>query len=179
MDDLALIYQQFRPKITRYLNGLLGEQETEDVLQTVMLNIAHGLPAFRGASSLSTWIYRIATNAAHDHLRQQRMLPMTLDEDDTPHWTGPDLSQTHIRNEMGACIRSLIQQLPHHYRTVLLLSEYEGCSNTAIAAILGLSLATVKIRLHRARGRLRQLMECECHLYHHDDIGLMCDRRKK
>ena len=177
MDDFSQIYQQFHPRVLRYLSGVLGAQEAEDVVQGVMLSIAHALPGFRGDSSLSTWIYRIATNAARDHLRRQRSLPGMTEHHEL--CSEVDLSHAHIRDEMGACIRSLIDQLPQSYRMVLLLSDYEECSNPEIAAILDLSLDTVKIRLHLARARLRQLMECECELYHHGETGLMCDRRQK
>ena len=57
-----------------------------------------------------------------------------------------------IRSEMSGCVQDLMAQLPESYRTVLVLSETEGLKNNEIAEVLGVSLETVKIRLHRARG---------------------------
>jgi len=66
---------------------------------------------------------------------------------------------------MGACIQDFIGKLPESYRTVLVLGEMESLSNNEIAEILGLSLGTVKIRLHRARAKLRQELESNCDSY--------------
>lgn len=182
MTEFDEIYRHYQPKMGRYLARLLGEHEAQDVLQNVMLQVSQSLPEFRGEAALSTWIYRIATNAATDHLRRQRQsasfaaLPLAPQ----PHeGVGPDLGLQHIRDEMGDCVRALVNQLPQGYRLVLLLSDYEELSNPEIANILGVTLETVKIRLHRARERMRKLMECECHFYHHSEIGLMCDRQEK
>lgn len=179
MDTFDAVYRQFQPKLARYLTHLLGEVEAEDVLQGVMLRVSQALPDFRGDSSLQTWLYRIATNAARDQLRTRRSkaAQTALADDEQP--TGPELTQSYIRHEMSACVRELIDQLPQSYRWVLLLSDYEDLSNPEIAAILGLTVDTVKIRLHRARARLRQKMECACHFYQDREIGLMCDRRQK
>ena len=84
----------------------------------------------------------------------------------------------HIREEMRACIREMVERLPEPYRAVLLLSDFEDLTNPQIAQILDLSVETVKIRLHRARARLRSMMECGCTFYREADSGLMCDRKE-
>jgi RNA polymerase sigma-70 factor (ECF subfamily) len=63
------IYDAFRPRILAYLARMVGKHEAEDLTQEVFIRVSLGLKDFRGASKLSTWIYRIATNAALDHLR--------------------------------------------------------------------------------------------------------------
>lgn len=65
------IYTEYRPKILRYLQRLAGESEAEDIAQEVFLRVHKSLPGFRGESKLSTWIYRIATNAFLDRKRQE------------------------------------------------------------------------------------------------------------
>ncbi|MBI4203532.1 MAG: hypothetical protein HY527_00780, partial [Betaproteobacteria bacterium] len=60
------IHDRFRSRVFGYLTRLVGEAEAEDLTQAVMLKVSEGLPYFRGDSSLSTWIFRIATNAAMD-----------------------------------------------------------------------------------------------------------------
>lgn len=189
--DFQHIHETFRPRITRYLSGLAGEDKAEDLCQEVFVKVARGLKDFRGEANLSTWIYRIATNAYHDHVRshsfkQQAHEQLTpVDEIDvlkgessTPDEQSPVAEQKLIRGEMIDCIRGYIDQLPDDYRLVLLLSEEEGFKNREIAEILQLSLDNVKIRLHRARARLKELLEGHCDFYLDDRSELACDRKQ-
>lgn len=189
--DFQHIHETFRPRITRYLTGLAGEDRAEDICQEVFVKVAKGLKDFRGEANLSTWIYRIATNAYHDHVRsrsfkQQAHEQLTpIDEIDvlkgessTPDEQPPVAEQKLIRGEMIDCIRGYIDQLPDDYRLVLLLSEEEGFKNREIAEILQLSLDNVKIRLHRARARLKELLEGHCDFYLDDRSELACDRKQ-
>jgi RNA polymerase sigma-70 factor (ECF subfamily) len=80
-------------------------------------------------------------------------------------WTGenePAVESQVYRNEMNDCIRGFIARLPENYRMVLLLGEFEGLKNEQIADILDLTLDTVKIRLHRARERLKAELAANC-----------------
>lgn len=189
--DFQRIHQDFRPRITRYLAGLAGEDKAEDLCQEVFVKVASGLKDFRGEASLSTWIYRIATNVYHDHVRsrsfrQQAHEQLTpVDEIDVlqgascrPDEPSPVAEQKLIRSEMIDCIRGYIDQLPDDYRLVLLLSEEENFKNREIAEILQLSLDNVKIRLHRARARLKELLEGHCDFYLDDRSELACDRKQ-
>lgn len=177
------VHDRFRSRVLRYLSRLVGEAEAEDLTQSVMLKISEALPGFRGDSSLSTWIYRIATNAALDRLR--RKTGQTLSEtelesgdDDVPAaGQARSAETTAIRGEMNDCIREFIERLPENYKAVMLLSEIEGFRNDEIARRLGLSLDTVKIRLHRARDRLRKDLASGCDFYRDDCDELACDRK--
>lgn len=177
------IHDQFRPRVLRYLTRLVGDSEAEDVTQAVMLKVHQGLAGFHGDSTVSTWIYRIATNAALDKLRRKPALPSTgieFDSDESevpPEAQTPSVEQAAIREEMSACIRDFIERLPENYKAVMVLSEVEGFKNEEIAAILELSLDTVKIRLHRARERLRQDLERGCNFYRDECDELACDRK--
>jgi RNA polymerase sigma-70 factor (ECF subfamily) len=178
MNDLEFpkIYEAFQPKILRYLTRLVGEADAEDLMQDVMIKVNDALPNFRGESQLSTWIYRIATNVALDRLRSpsyQRIVqtcPVSSEseiEDRNP-LTGErtPLPEPQIfRREMNDCIQGFIQRLPENYRAVLILSEFEGLQNSEIAVVLGISLSTVKIRLHRAKERLKEEFIAHCESY--------------
>ena len=178
------IYDTFHPKILRYMTRLVGEPEAEDLTQEVFVKVSKALEGFRGESQLSTWIYRIATNAALDKLREpsfrQASQSGSLDTFDRPPgdveeeideqnaWSEtrtPSVEQQLVRQEMNECIQGFIEGLPESYRTVLVLSELEGLKNKEIADILGLTLNTVKIRLHRARERLKEALEANCGFY--------------
>ena len=177
------IYEAFQPKILRYLTHLAGESEAEDLTQEVFIKVNKALQDFRGESKLSTWMYRIATNVALDRIRTpsyQRTAQESscLVSDDGPQiedknmWTGekkPLVEHELFRNEMNDCIRGFSEGLPEDYRTVLVLSEFEGLKNNEIAEILGLKLHTVKIRLHRARERLKEEFMKNCDSYWIED----------
>jgi RNA polymerase sigma-70 factor (ECF subfamily) len=77
----------------------------------------------------------------------------------------PQVEQQLVQKEMSECILSYVARLPESYRTVLLLSDMEEFSNKEIAEILGVTLDTVKIRLHRARARLREEFVNHCEYY--------------
>src|SRR5512143_2191864 len=87
--DFKSLHDQFRPRVLRYVTRLVGEAEADDVTQSAMVKVNEGLAGFRGDSSVSTWIYRIATNVAMDKLRQRATQPLTdteyeFDEDNLP-----------------------------------------------------------------------------------------------
>ncbi|HLA99072.1 MAG TPA: sigma-70 family RNA polymerase sigma factor [Anaerolineales bacterium] len=67
--DFQKIYATYQPRILRYLARLVGENEVEDLAQEVFVKVSHGLKSYRGEAQLSTWVYRIATNAAIDRIR--------------------------------------------------------------------------------------------------------------
>lgn len=185
MDDFTVLHTEYYPKITAYLKRLVGEAEAEDAAQETFVKISRSLGSFRGESSLSTWIYRIATNTAMDHLRKPSSRLVLHDENSELEGdddTGPaDDSPLHdtllIRKDMHDCIRGIVDSLPGDYRIVLLLSEFEGLTNAEISGILAISLDTTKIRLHRARTKLRKALQAHCTFYRDERNELSCDRK--
>ncbi|MBI4671453.1 MAG: sigma-70 family RNA polymerase sigma factor [Chloroflexi bacterium] len=175
--DFQTIHADFRPKIQRYLTRLVGVYEAEDLTQEVLIRISQSLHTFRGESKLSTWVYRIATNAALDRLRAPSFKRTIQNElSDVSHaseracaeqdvLTGgalASLEQQLFRKERSECYRDYIENLPLNYRMVVALSEFEELAANEIAEILGLSLDVVKIRLHRGRARLLQELKAHC-----------------
>jgi RNA polymerase sigma-70 factor (ECF subfamily) len=192
--EFQKIYDAFQPKILRYLARMVGPDESEDLTQDVFLKVLQALPGFRGQSRLSTWLYRIATNAALDRLRRpafQRTGPVAshdpageggtgVDEEDTAMTEEtPSAEQKLIREEMRDCIMEFVEKLPGNYRTVIVLSELEGLRNSEIAEILGVTLDTVKIRLHRARARLKEELKGRCDFYRDERNEIACDRKRE
>jgi len=149
----------------------------------VLEKINRNLTDFRGESSLATWIYRIATNVALDHNRSVLVRPkiISLDNIDANCECNilsdeklQDAEHGLMRREMNACIHRLVKRIPEGERVVLILSEFEGIKNREIADILAISLDTVKIRLHRARTRLKKDIEVECNLSRDERNELVC-----
>jgi RNA polymerase sigma-70 factor (ECF subfamily) len=188
------VFTSFHPKVLAYLRRLLGEQDAEDAAQEVFLKISKCLHRFRGQSQLSTWVYRIATNTALDRLRiQTRRRRLTggsactdpmenlqsegIAEDLWKTEAPATPEQMAVRKEMNTCIRGVVEGLPPAYRTVLVLSDIEGLTDKEIAEVLGVTVESVKIRLHRARGRLKRELEVHCTFYRDERNELACDRK--
>jgi len=184
------VYDEYHAKIFRYLTRVVGQSEAEDLTQEVFVKVGQSLETFRGEAQLSTWIYRIATNAALDRLRQpsvrhggEKLLPVEsiaeikADQDIRTGELKASTEQKLIRSEMNGCIREIIQALPERYRAVIVLSELEGLKDGEIAEILGVTLQAAKVRLHRARARLREELAAACVFYRDERNELACDRK--
>ena len=89
----------------------------------------------------------------------------------------PSVETGVIRQEMSQCVRDFVERLPDNYKSVIVLSEFEGFKNSEIAEILGISLDTVKIRLHRAREKLRQDLATGCSFHRDERNEFACDRK--
>ncbi len=182
MDETALdfdkIYADYHARVQRYLTNLVGEDEAEDLAQVVFTRISQNLQTFRGDSKLSTWIFRIAANAAFDRMRQpsfrQTRQDLALDDAsaeaveiaDLDFWTGEpaqSLEQQVHRKQREECYCGVLNELPENYRVIVLLSEIEGFCAKEIATILGLSVDVVKIRLHRGREKALAALKKHCH----------------
>jgi RNA polymerase sigma-70 factor (ECF subfamily) len=172
------VYAELHPRIRRYLDRLLGAGEADDATQEVFLKASRALPRFRGDSSLSTWVYRIATNLAHDRLRSpsfRRAAEVAIDSEAAVKDPSVGVERQMARREMSACVDRFIDRLPANYRSVVILSEQEDLTNQEIAEALHLTVDTVKIRLHRARARLKKELGEGCNFYRDEQNELACD----
>jgi RNA polymerase sigma-70 factor, ECF subfamily len=171
--DFSQVYVAFHPKILRYLTRLVGEAEAEDLTQEVFIKVNQAWGTFRGEAHLSTWIYRIATNAAIDKFRtvsfRQDAAEGEWDDsnetDAAEIWSGEapaSIEKQLMQKDMYACFEEFVENMPVNYRTVFVLSDLEALTNNEIAEILGLSLETVKIRLHRGRAKLVKELKAHC-----------------
>ena len=184
MDDSGAnfqkVYEDYHAKICRYLTRLVGESEAEDITQEVFAKVSQGLKTFRGESQISTWVYRIATRCALDRIRSKSSKArhhesLSVDLIENIGDRKDPVDQQLVRKEMNACIRSVVDKLPESYRTVIVLGELEEFKDSEIAEILGLSLQATKIRLHRARTKLREELAAHCIFYRDDRNELACD----
>jgi RNA polymerase sigma-70 factor, ECF subfamily len=145
------------------------EEDARDAVQDAFLFAFRSLDRFQGNAKLSTWLHRIAVNAALMKLRTRRrkreeslepLLPTF--KDDGHHTerfaTWDDPAATIEREENKALVRRLINELPDAYRTVLLLRDIEGLDTEETAKLLETTPNAVKVRLHRARQALRTLL---------------------
>jgi RNA polymerase sigma-70 factor (ECF subfamily) len=177
-----------REAIRRYILGLVRDStEAEDLTQEAFLRAHKKLPSLRDPTKSLPWLYRIATNVSYDRFRQAsfKNQPQSLDQSDgsgaegtvaaSISDPGPRLDLAMEREEMSSCVQRYMSELSDQYRAVILLHDTQGLTNPQIAEMLDISLATVKIRLHRARKKLREALERAC-LFSSDERGaLVCD----
>lgn len=179
--NFSEIHNTYRGPIYRYLTRMIGTDEAEDLTQEVFIKVHRNIQSVKKESSITGWIYRIATNAAIDRIRSlsRKSVSSFITEEellaeDQSEWTDKVLSleQQLIEKEMNDCIRNYISSLPENYRSVLVLSELEVLKNHEIADILGLTLENVKIRLHRARAKLKKVLQGNCNFYYNTENNL-------
>jgi RNA polymerase sigma-70 factor (ECF subfamily) len=166
--------------LRRYFVRLVGDRSTaDDLLQETLLKIARALPRFEGRSSVKTWAFSIATRVATDHFRRpvNRARAVALDETEPLPTSDLNVEDGLVIEEMSDCVREVIDSLPTDYKTALVLHDLQGLSAAEVADIAECSLATAKIRIHRARRRLKQALEHECTFYRDDEDVFRCDRK--
>jgi len=163
-NQLVLSYQSMAYNVAY---RILGDRDAAaDATQEAFLSAFQAIGKFRGGS-FKAWVLRIVTNACYDQLRlKQRRPTASLDvllvSEPAPirPLTDPDESpEEHaLRQELSKAIQAGIGTLPTEQRITLILSDIQGFSYQEIAAISGVSLGTVKSRLSRARGKLRDFL---------------------
>lgn len=138
-------------------------EDAGDVAQDAFLAAWRGLPSFRGESGFSTWLYRLVSNAAIDHLRRtrhQRTL-ISLDDDEVnldavDESPSPHESAEH--QDLREAVAQGLQELSLDHRTILVMREVQELSYEEISHILSLDMGTVKSRISRARNSLRKIL---------------------
>jgi len=169
-------YAAFEQLLDRYEDKIFrlayrfvrNETEAKEILQDTFLTIWRKLDTFKGDAQFSSWLYRVAANAALMRLRSQRRHPEVSTEDlpigylDNYGQLPPVIENWAKRpdeelasDELRRHIQSAVDALPEIYRTVFLIRDVEGLSTEETAEVLQISVPTVKTRLHRARIALR------------------------
>jgi len=146
-----------QPSMHALCRRILGDDaDAADATQEAMIAVVRGLPRFDGRSALSTWIYRITTNAALDEVRRRRRRPLTSDVLDEPpttarHDAGPGFDDTLAdRLRLDAALGTLSPE----FRTAVVLRDVLGLDYAEIAAVLDLAPGTVRSRIARGRAAL-------------------------
>jgi RNA polymerase sigma-70 factor, ECF subfamily len=183
--DTPLDTEQYRARIVRYIRYLLHDaSEAEDLAQETFIRVHSQLATLRNASALESWLYRIATHICLDRLRQRtrssaRLSDSPIDELPIEDKAHPSPFAVIQQKEMGDCVDQYVATLPDSYKVVLLLHDTDGQTDNEIADLLNLPLSTVKMRLHRARERLRETLKNAC-MFGRDDRGVfICEPKPR
>jgi RNA polymerase sigma-70 factor (ECF subfamily) len=166
--QLVITYQGLVYNILK--SRVKNSEDAMDLAQEVFLKIWRSLPNWRGECRFSTWVYRVCINASVDFMRRSQHPPSESlstkyddDGDERPFEVADDSvasspELTFEKNETSAIVRSAIDRLSDDQRDIIILRDIEGYSYEEIAAMLSLEIGTVKSRLNRARGNLREIL---------------------
>lgn len=170
-DDSAFetIVQRYQSRVFRLACRLTSETDAPDVLQDTFLQLHRHLSSFRGESKFSTWLYRIATNAALMHVRASARRPAEpldmylprFDVDGRHSATPAELQVASHADELldrrvlADKARHIVARLPDLYREAFVLRDLEEMSTADVAHALGIDAAAARQRVHRARLMLR------------------------
>jgi RNA polymerase sigma-70 factor, ECF subfamily len=140
--------------------------EAEDLTQEAFLQLFRKIATFRGESAFSTWLHRLAVNVVLMRLRKKSAAETSLEEVTEPDeesggprrdFGGPDLRLTGSIDRVN--LQRAVEQLPPGYKAVFVLHDVQGYEHNEIADIMGCSIGNSKSQLHKARMRLRDLLQ--------------------
>jgi RNA polymerase sigma-70 factor (ECF subfamily) len=160
-------FSQIVEKYSNYVYNIAlrmtnNSHDAEDVMQEAFLSAYKAYSSFRGQAQVSTWLYRITVNACLMKIRKEkksRQLVQTGYEDmEIPDWAA-DPARTAINTELRTSLEEGISRLPPGLRSAVVLRDVQGLSGEEASNVLGLSLASLKSRLHRGRVLLRKHLE--------------------
>lgn len=175
LGDAAAFEELVQDNIGRMLSVVLrfveNQEDAHDIVQEAFLSAFKAIGKFDGNSRISTWLHRIAVNAALMRLRSKKskkeqsiddLLPAFENDghqsNPCPRWS-ESAESVMARKEARSHIQECISRLPADYREVLQLRDIEEFSSEEAAELLGITVSAVKTRLHRARQALRTLLE--------------------
>ncbi len=162
-----LLVSRWDRKIQGAVYRVVGQTEdVRDIAQEAFLKAYRALPLFKREAKFSSWLYQIALNLCRDRLRRRRRslaevsLDLLTENGELPVATGgPSAVEMAEANEMAETVGSAVWGLPEEQREVIVLKEYQGLTFQEIAEVLGLPVSTVKTRLYRGLGLLRESLE--------------------
>ena len=173
------LLERYQGRVFRLVRRMWARerQTAEDLCQEVFLRVYRGIPKFQGDCAFSTWVHRITVNVCISEMRSRATLkrnrmtlsihaPLGGENGEDGRYIEPVAKQLEpaeevARRELFQACRNAIDSLPSLWRVILTMRDIEGQSYEEIAAVLDLPIGTVRSRLHRARARVRDLLEKE------------------
>jgi RNA polymerase sigma-70 factor, ECF subfamily len=155
MEDL--IERSYRPAYTLALRLLGNPEDAAEATQEAYVRMVRGLRRFRGeAGAFPTWLFRIVSNVCLTEMRRRSRRDLPVELELLEETSGPeDTEQLALSRVFRQELEQALQKLPETYRTVVVLRDVYGMSGEETGQLLGISAGAVKVRLHRARKRLR------------------------
>lgn len=181
--DTSVLFRGDYQRIFRYILSMIRDTaEAEDLTQETFLRAYRRRDTLRDEGAQTAWLYRIATHVSLDRLRQYARRAPTesdtdLDQVEVAELDAPSLQQVIEQDEMSGCVQGYLNRLSDKYRAVILLHDMHELTAQEIARLLGESLANVKIRLHRARLKLKAALQAGCAFSYDESNVLTCESK--
>ncbi|HYN36660.1 MAG TPA: RNA polymerase sigma factor, partial [Actinomycetota bacterium] len=157
----SLVEATQRDVYTLCLRILRDPDDAAEATQETYVKVWRGLGSFRGDAMFTTWLYRVASNAAisKQRSRKRRRTHETGGDETLMQLTAPGSLETEAAARMDVrLLEKCVEKLPEHYRSVVVLRDVYGLSIDEIATRLKISETATKVRLHRARKKLKEMM---------------------
>lgn len=167
-----LLVERYQRKVYAIAYGMVKDRDTaEDIAQEAFVRVHRYIDHFKGDSSFYTWLYRITSNLAIDHLRSQKARGEAYDEavqasesETLPEGgvlgtrLGTNPQKSALRRELAEKMEEALSQLPEKHREILVLRELDGMSYEDLARVLKIPKGTVMSRLFHARAKMQKLL---------------------
>jgi len=176
--DFWDIYYNHYERVKKFIFALVKDEwVADDLIQETFIKVQKNLNQLKDEAKLSSWIFRIAYNLCQDHFRKMSRSSKKehASTEERQFLTEPLFQKEFEQHQMGACVQNKIRLLPESYQTVLVLFDIMEFSHQEIAEILEISVENVKVRLHRARKKLKTILEEECSFEVDERNVLICD----
>jgi len=165
--EFTVLYRTHAKQVARWVRHIGGPLlDVDDLVQDIFLVVRRRLPAYRGDGQISTWLYRITSNVVRAARRRERLRRMWPRERRAE--VERTLGRAHLtpvedleRRQASQLVYRMLDRLPEKYRSVVILFELEEMSGDEIAALTGLKVATVWVRLHRGRAQFLREVQRE------------------
>jgi RNA polymerase sigma-70 factor, ECF subfamily len=174
-----ILMRRHNQRLYRATRAILRDDaEAEDAVQQAYLNAYRHLDQFEGRAQFSTWLTRIAVYEALARRKRVEGNPTSSEEGlgETAASPAPDPERQAYGKELSVLLESALAALPEGYRSVFILREVDGLSTAETARHLRISDATVKTRLHRAKGLLQRKLQTVTPAEAFSFDGARCDR---
>jgi RNA polymerase sigma-70 factor (ECF subfamily) len=160
------LVERWERKIRGAIYRILGsDEDARDLCQEVFLKAFRNLKGFKREARFSSWLYQIALNLCRDRMRRRKgrkMLSLddpNADQGELPERTAPSALEQVEALDMARVVSAAVFSLPEDQREVIVLKEYQGLTFLEIAETLDVPMSTVKTRLYRGLGQLKEKLE--------------------
>lgn len=178
--DFWHVYDLYHRPVNTFISRMVGDSWTaEDLTQETFIKVQKNLGGLREDSKILPWIYRIARNVCLDYFRSRSKKEHDRDDIDQLQISIQPIAQVKLeQSQMSQCVQDKVYMLPEPLRDVLILSEIRDLSQKEIAEILEISTGNVKVRLHRAKNALKEILERDCDFERDERSIMVCSPKE-
>ncbi len=175
--DYYYIVEQYQDIVGKFICVTVRNQwVSDDLTQETFIKAYKRIDSLKDLSKIKSWLMRIAYNLCLDYFK-------TASKNKIDSWDSiEEVSSSNIlpmgkqleRDEMSQCVREKMLLLPQSYRTILCLFDISGLTHSEIAEVLEINLSNVKVRLHRARAKMKEILKDHCNFENDERTVLIC-----